>query len=108
MLRRTTSSALLSQLAAEYNDLKDGDDGCGGERVVRRRREAADEAEAVGDKRKAKAVEMETLDLGDGHVWTWPKTQAFEIERILDKRMLPCKVGTVRLAVLTSCPRPSA
>ena len=37
---------------------------------------------------------METLDLGDGRVWSWPVTQTFEIERILDKKMVPCKVGT--------------
>ena len=39
---------------------------------------------------------MDSLDLGDGRVWTWPVTQTFEIERILDKRMVACKVGTVR------------
>ena len=97
---------------AAANDLRDGDSGCGADRVVRRRREPAEggSSSSTDGKKRQKTVEMETLDLGGDHVWTWPKTQVFKIERILDKRMLPCKVGTVRvrLAALTFCPCPSA
>ena len=81
---------------AKANDLEDGDDGCGGERVVRRRRVAGEEEASADGKRKR--VEMDTLDLGDGRVWTWPRTKVFQIERLLDKRMVECQVGKGKAA----------
>ena len=43
---------------ADANDLADGDSGCGTERVVRKQKVA--QPAAPGDKRKAKAREMQT------------------------------------------------
>jgi hypothetical protein len=89
---------------AKANDLDDGDSGCGAERVVRKRRAASESTGAA--KSGKKREEMETLDLGDGRVWTWPKSEVFEIERILDTRMVTCKVGSVRDAPCNSAVAP--
>ena len=67
----------------------DGDDGCGGERVVRRRRVAGEDG-AVDGKRKRgdgdpRPRGRPRLDVAE--------TKVFEIERLLDKRMVECQVG---------------
>ena len=85
---------------AKANDLTKGDSGCGADQVVRKHREPTKGEGGGSSAKRKRAVEMDSLDLGDGHVWTWPVTQVFAIERILNKRMVPCKIGTARLAEL--------
>jgi hypothetical protein len=75
------------------NDLDDGDSGCGTERVVRKRRVAAEE---VGGKRKGKPREVRTMVAG-GKEYEWAADEKFTIERILDKKMVAWRVGKVML-----------
>jgi len=65
------------------NDLKDGEDGCGGERVVRRKKVAGEGGGGAGSGKRRK-VEV------DAAGFEYFSDEIFQIEGLLEKRMVPC------------------
>jgi hypothetical protein len=74
---------------AEANDLADGDSGCGSERVVRKKKVAAEPR----DDGQPRAKKSKAREIITANGFEWYADETFDIDRIIGKKMVEYKIG---------------